>query len=682
MPLVAVCRTLIGQSGPGVLGEQVARVVARIASPSVSTTLAPKDIVTVFRAGGRIPPLLIDCCTASSAGQPGEVIAVCFAASAFPRRVFQMETTELTLRVGAFLQLYPALMQASGWSGVAQALQTRKVPPDGVPVLSAMVPPADTADLFRDLAAAESPEARAEAGGSEARRTGAALYLATCYPALARRIVDRWLSEGDAVRLLVEENLRHPPSKFERRPRGEEPNWERVTERLRSAFPGRQPAVERVVEAERALWRYLGPRAAQEVAWNPQEGIGRREQSAALIDQRVESFWEEHWGFLASGFPYYSFQASFKTWWIQCFKNYLVLLARGEGREAGDGDIERLPNRTEGDDDAEEGVWARSRVNARDLRLFREGHRLVRATFFRLRHGASSPEQVADENEELREMLDDLTQERLLGLAGIDLPGDLAQRLQGHAARVDAGTRATYTRRLRCGWSAYVLSRLEGWSNRQIRWARPRFRADVPEGKFPLLNEPRVLLVASIARISALEHTLLWPFAAHVLLRPLVAPRFPDPWTFRRFSRELRHWVCEPGFDRAATMEARDGGRAAGTVEAAWRTEPLRDLVVALCAQGGADLIDLDDQVVVPAELKARRLLASLDGGHPPSQVLEIKRLCGSGLDHWVVPVWYLGCIERLAGQKIVDRLKIEEPDLQATLTRQPLPCQAPVTKR
>src|SRR5205085_8806867 len=78
------------------------------------------------------------------------------------------------------------------------------------------------------------------------------------------------------------------------------------------------------------------------------------------------------------------------------------------------------------------------------------------------------------------------------------------------------------------------------------------------------------------------EHTLLWAFTAYLFLHPKVNKKWSDPWDFKRYVRELWHWLGEEGFDEALGCGVESNSRANNVAASALAASPFDGLLAEL----------------------------------------------------------------------------------------------------
>jgi hypothetical protein len=587
--------------------RQVARVLSRVVSAEQREHVrSSADVVAAFRSKGLIPPRLLALCAAApSAGRAPEARALAFAACVYPQRAYQMAFEQLALRLAAY----------EGRDG------SRSQPATA---------------FLEDIGALDSVSPQDGTAETEARRAGAALYAATWHAEGLQRMQENWKTEAAALRFL-RGCLPSPPSTF-LRARGQY-GWGQVAAALEQAFP------ERAAERKDALiLEQMAAKAARD--W----------LQGDAVSEGVREFWESIWDRLVSGFPYYAFASRLTWWWGQCLENYRFgadpLVALEERHD------QRAP--------AEEPAPV-TELSADDLRVFREGYRLVRSTFFRRADKAARAELPRDPvsaNERVRTALDALFYERLLQRFDEDTPPELVQSIAARYPDLGADTINNLSHRLRLRTWAFSLGRLLRLRDEQIRSARPPRRLG-GAGDQPLLEEPGALPVAALARVVPAGRSLLWAFTAHVFIYPRLLPQRPDPWSFERYLRELWHWVVDESFEEALRAGAEAGSRVDRMAQDALHG-PLGVLVRELREQPDAAVLgrylSLQARRHEAAALEFARGVASAQGLCACADG-ALRHLRAARKPHLIVPAWYLRFAEGCQRDEFPARLRMKRDE-------------------
>jgi hypothetical protein len=644
------CGLLLGETlGPA--ARQVERVLRRIVPDHESVEITnPARVVAAFRAKGLVPPRLISACgrsmlmrSASPSDLTPESLAVCFAASVYPQRAFQMWDTGIQLRVSALLDFVSRLeVLGQGRAAFAGFLSER---------VSREVSTSEAVSWLSDLTGIGDLYATEEE--RQARERGAMLYLASCYPAFLERTYDVWAGEAEFVRYLRKNAIQTSLCSLTGENRGY-PVWSRVLSMLSGYFPNDDASLH-----QKAL-------ILEQMAWKE---VGKRNLPVDLSQRLVERFWEGLWDKLTSGFPYYAFASRFSYWWGQCLQRHNWDPHRAVVLEETD-DMQQLEAARWHDD-------ATTAIDLECLRVTRENYRLVRTTFFRREdraRSAAEPESAAHENDSLREGLDALWYDRLeRRLEGEEK--ERAQSVQGIVSRFpDLGghTINMMSHRLRLRIWATDLARVGRRTNAEIlSTPRPGSEAGAASARQPLRHVQGVLAVAPLARMIPTEHTLLWAFTAHVFLHPWLNPQRPDPWTFPRYVRELWHWVSDDAFAHSVEEAARTGSRSNVAALAAMSSPPFVDLL--------RDLRTFAETPQVDAYLASRSLAAEeraavglvrefVDDLRPERWVEDMRRWRRLARPYWIVPVWFLTIVEHLDRSQVLARLRPSPDEVESVV--------------
>jgi hypothetical protein len=176
-----------------------------------------------------------------------------------------------------------------------------------------------------------------------------------------------------------------------------------------------------------------------------------------------------------------------------------------------------------------------------------------------------------------------------------------------------------------------------------------------------LARESGVDAIASLARLAAPRHTLLWALTARLFLHSSVEPQRPDPWSFERYLVELWHWVKDPNFDEALARGAAEGRRSDLLANAALRESPFRELVAALRSQNEEADVNawVRSREFGDERRAARKLLETVAApGLRAWSERSLRQWRGVAPNHWIVPVWYLLFIEQCDPADVPSRLQ------------------------
>jgi len=334
----------------------------------------------------------------------------------------------------------------------------------------------------------------------------------------------------------------------------------------------------------------------------------------------------------------------------------------------------------------------------------------------------------AEANDRVRQAVRELWRYRLANQIGDDdLPPAKVQEIAARFPDLGDDAINDYSHRLRFRLWAYQLARLDKLSNSQIRTAkRPPAHAHRGATMFPLYNEPGIQTIASLARTAPPRRTLLWAFTAHVFLHPKVEPQRPDPWTFKRYVRELWYWVTDAMFEDAVQQGAADGCCADRAAAAAMQQTPLQELWQALrrCTTEAELERFLQEPMVTKLLWELWRCATEAELEHAWHQFpfrdlwhelrgctteTELRRYQQEGRDfrreeeaayaalqhligdvglqtcsadslgvwrktigrsgyHWIVPVWFLTVVEQLNEQQLLTRLQVDDHEEEAVV--------------
>ena len=668
------CAAALGLAPTHPVAMQVSRVVAEIAErrPDLHADVWSMDAIQkTFHTYGLIPETLR---FPEEARQRNQDIAeafehlardlscedalcarICFAAAAYPQRIWQFpgRFAEIMERIGAFRQ-FAQFYDASAPITDSLARSFRQTLGETSPTVE------DVRTLVRDISGGGNDAGAAD----EPVACGTALYLATCHPPQLERTLRFWRDDGDFLRAM-RQYFASPPSYL-----GSGQDDLEKSRRNASDIPG-------IVRSEVGddIWKKIG--AIERASWGAAKKWPRVFRRRECMQEVWESLWERK---IQSKFPYFTFRSHFRTWWLQEFSNYRFA--------AIDDDItvhdyyitmsDSLP--TEADS---------SIPSIDDLRIYREGFRLVRTSFFSRDNSGLA---------ELRQAVDCLWYFHLeKKLAEEDVEWGSLNKLVEQLGAVHEGLSGKLLpayNKLRLRMWAYVLGRTTRLSNAAIlRAERPIGYKD--SGKpFPLKDARGlgVEMIATLARVAHRDHSLLWIFTASVFLRNrlLLNPTYKaDRWELNDYLLELWHWINDPFFMRTVEYgqrppdedeqeeaerrgeRARRVGRADRLAWAAMKQEPFKTVLEAMA--------DLDTEEAVQDFISGRPfddVRDALHGllGHELGNAVfdvEAKRSAwrkaldwSQGVEtHWVIPVWFLAVVEELAPDDIVTELKVGEAE-------------------
>jgi len=660
------CEAHLGRDPGGIFVAQIERVWSYLIGRETGKMRSEAgDVFALFRKNHLVPPRLIlspklpqddrsagvrlepsrqpieqtsgvrqDDHLAEVALTPAGWLAVCFAACIFPQRA-QMEKTQLDLRLPEFLDFYRALRER----GSQDEALTAAITPRFLSLPGSM-PQAEFDELVTELSAVPAMYHKEEDDDEvRARKNGAALYLATCHPEQIERIRARWRNERPALRSVTTDFYR-PPSCV-----GEEIRSLASPEAFRKA----------------SYLEYLAKRSAH--AHMPQ-GLGGAEER---LQEKVIEFWDTQRNKLTSGFPYFSFQSSFITWWRQVLRYW-----DWKWIEENPLPSTPLPAPPLNEDEDEEETWE---VNLTTLRAWREGHRFLRLTFTRLRAG--------EDHEELRRALDEFWTHRLLKVLSLEKAAMKVKDIAEKFATLGGNIINNLSHRLRARNQAYSRARIKRQSNDGIyqrqqesrkKWAEKR----PSPGKSEDFDKEKAatFTVASLARAAPLEFTFLWAFTAQVFLRPRVDGRHAEEWRFDRYARELWHWVTEPLFAGLIEYGAQSGRQVDAIARRAMQSDgPFGGLISELMSFRNEDGLDeylrrRDPARYAKEETAARQLIAGLIGPVGlcacGEEAMQRWKAMMDGINgaHWIIPVWYVTFVERVTDDDgLLERLAVDKPE-------------------
>ncbi|HWP43706.1 MAG TPA: hypothetical protein VNO14_10755, partial [Blastocatellia bacterium] len=492
-------------------------------------------------------------------------------------------------------------------------------------------------EMVANLEAGECQRERAE------RMAGAVFYLAACHPRMIERTRELWKQESGFVRYF-RKYLYTSPSDMTGEADRRHPDWARVGSRLASLLSEELKEFhEQAIILEQAARKSIG-------AYTPQDAVA----------DRVDEFWQFHREKLVSGFPFYSFRSRFVYWWKQCAENWRAKPL-----------LESLPAEMPAAS-TQHSATARNVLTPDDLRVQREGYRLVRATFFprqdRKGGGPDAPVDDDYENERLRRALDQIWYNRLQALTDDEIPRLAVGEIIERHPFLNEATIHGLTRRIRLRMWAYTLARLNRLTNDRILAARRR--SGKRGNDLPLANEPGVLTIASLARMIPSGETLLGAFTAHIFLHPKVAPQRPNPLSFVHYIRELWWWVTAETFTDALRRGAEAGSLSHRAALRASREKALGRIIESLrMLRAERELeIYISGRDFGEERSEASRLVGELLGGDEVCEDIErrIRDWRARASQHWIVPVWYLRHIERLSEQEVPARLVVDEREVDS----------------
>ncbi|MCI0744369.1 MAG: hypothetical protein L0Y58_03085 [Verrucomicrobia subdivision 3 bacterium] len=711
------CVNLLAPAGLGMLATQVRRVIFQITSederPSV---LDPLDVARCFKRRQLIPPVLfekleeleaklrVEAAQRSATPPPSladMAYAVAFAACLFPQRSLRTSEQpdddaeaespkpaissarerpecvldeELGRRVACFWTVIAELRKLTGaraclWRQVAHVL-------DSVERLPAGLPPAELEDFLIDLCAAEQSLADQHAEPDD-RRAGAALYLATCDAGVVDWIVQTWRLDAELIRFLRRAGLSCPPSLVTGANAENDgyPDWNHVGSRLSEMFSSdarldeAREKDEKVIGAaiilEQTVWKrgrlYYADKHNPPISWVP----------ADVLAEVVRSFWQELFlDKLNSGFPYFAFRSRFTRWWSQCaiFHSWPDL-ALSEDDDNGVVII----------DHSETKQFA---TFLKEILFIREGYRLLRLMFFRLTTGAKGDGQgetasvvdgpsvttaleksdaVASANDKLRRALDLVFHYYVL-LEDADVVRPSFEEI-GRPGGFKPSEITNWRRRLRERLDVYVAARVKRKTNQVIAAEL----SDLADGWIHF---------ACLVRILPHDQSLLWLLTARVFLYGFLPERHRDPCTFERFLRELWHWAHDDHL-----LKAIDEGTPANvalssrmrlvedTIYKAWLRPPLRRLWDDLKMLKTSDALEsyLTGRCFAVERAAALDLLGQVIGAAAfarcNQQSFDAWCKIAGRRKYWVIPVWYLTFVEKLAVPTVLQRLRIDPND-------------------
>ncbi|MGB3975449.1 MAG: hypothetical protein WBM02_10435 [bacterium] len=656
--LLELCRALDKELPVYSLVIQIVRVLFAISTEEQRAEIAsPSDVIKAFHSKGLIPQKLL-----KEYPQPvneedsveSRLPALYFAASIYPQRAFQMTETVLSDRVRLFEENFSSLKRH-----YADALLDEQALIQLLPFLNQSIVLEEGItinQLLIDLSAAEFIAQNDPAyfkREKEERMNGAALYLLTSYPEMLCRIGKYWKQERNLLHFFRKYFISSPTYTTGEYQSSEGwPIWSRVSEKLAKIAPGAEAGnYQEIVHLEKRVWYTISN-------WT---GIKN-------ISEESRSLWEVQWDKLTSGFPYYSFRSSIKTWWQQCLENYRAK-PHGEVLDSYPDQVYSSPVKHE--------------LNLEQLRWLREGYRLVRTTFFPRADTMRTDEEIdfAELNEKYRKVLDLIWCGRLESQLEEDLSPLKINAIAEAFPDLGLTTINNLSHRLKLRIWAYSLSRIKGLTNNQIlktkRASKKNLKNDTSKQVF--LNEPAILTIASVARMMPLKFSLLFPFSAHCFFQSKVKPQRPDPWTFIRFVNEFWHWL--PAFaiyssSSPIQLMITQGNQIYRKFFDLVQKSALANLFITLKntkteAELGIFLIErnLNEESEIMIQILQECFGDELFKGFFSKDSVKIwRKILGKRSDYWIIPIWYFAFIERLGIDDVITRLKVEQQERKSVM--------------
>lgn len=672
--LISVCSDALSIPVGHPIATQVSRVLADIVDrrPSLNVdSWSQASITKAFHTYGLIPETLR---FSENAKQRNEEITeafnelsrhlpcdnglcarICFAAAAYPQRMWQFpgRFSELILRINAFRE-FTEFYAANQPIADSLARAVRYALSEEIATVT------DVQTLVSDIAGGRDVAAVPD----DPVVSGAALYLATCHRSLLKRILSFWRDDANSLRAM-RSYFGSPPSCL-----GSDQNDLEKNRRNRSDIP-------EIVRSDVGIDTWKKINAIERASW----GAAKKWPQVFRQRESVQEVWESLWdNKLQSEFPYYSFRSHFRTWWLQEFSNYRF--------GAIDVDITEIDYQLSVGHPLPNGEDS-SLPSIDDLRIYREGYRMVRTSFFSRDNSGLV---------QLRQAIDALWYfhlERKLGEEDVKW-GDLKKLIE-HLSTIygdQSGKLLPAYNKLRLRMWAYVLGRTTRRSNAQIlRTERP---IGYKEGGKPYpLKDAKGLgveMISTLARVAHRDHSLLWIFTANVFLRHqlLLNPTYKvDRWGLEDYLQELWHWVSDPFFMRTVEYgqtppdeyeqeeaERRgDYGRKAGRADRlAWIAMQQEPLKAALASMAELDTEEDVQEFLARQSLDSvKKELCGVLTRELGSIVFGIEELKGDWrrtigwpknvATHWVVPVWFLVKVEKLTPAQVIAELNVEESE-------------------
>jgi hypothetical protein len=638
-----MCGGLVGQPLSEVLALQIERVLRHLLTEEELETISSVDEVAgVFRSKGLIPGCLLKALEGQARPQD---LAMCFAVCIYPRRAYAFQQ-EMPHRLTLFLSLLPS-------RNVFDFLYRHQLQ---------AVRQDEREQFLRDLSDADCARLESEPAASpiaEERTRGAALFVATCPQEDVDKMLGNWRDDRELVRL-IRSFLPTSPSKICEDAGHERLDWEGVREVLMAdpRLDGVDPAIRSKLGLAVALERHVWNKVRRSLVPPPPN---------AFVAQMVAERWEMFWDKLISGYPYYRFSSHFGWWWRRCVGRWLGKVVEQLKRNKEIGDLLEIG------DDMDVTLAQDSHSDALglgELLVFREGYRVVRSTFFRLKN--------LEQTELQRQVVDDLWYRRIERQLTAEQEPEMVKQIAGkyHDQGITETTVNNLNHRLRLRIWAYTLARQRRWSNQQIFTAELVDEDGVAKRPFRnRTNRAGVLTVACLARTALEDQTLFWPFTAHRVLRPFIDPQHPDVWSFRSYLTEVWCWAAAGSLRPVSDIDC--DAHSPMDVEAAksLKQEPLCTLLSQLSRLRSSEEVQSFErgpgrQLVAEAEFAVRACCRRLVGPSVFSQAHVGGRIKSfrQRAKHWIAPVWYLRVIERLGPQEVIRRLRVEPSDEKTVL--------------
>jgi hypothetical protein len=628
-----------------VLIRQVARVALWIErEPDRAGRRDVESLRELFHEKGLIPPALVTQLrpAGKSAGLEAVALAMCMAACVYPERAYQMDQdVELPSRVISFLKLLEFLrgLEPGADDSIDAALAGMAAVVPETALMSIQERMALLSDLSAAELAGESPQGRASA---EERIKGAALFVATCDAARLGRLLGNWREEASLLRTL-RGRVPISPLNLGRNRAGQATSpWEEIRSILKRQLD--------IVEDKHVESAIILTRMVFNKAWD---------LNAPMPEERVEVFWQGQMTKLASGFPYFAFFSKFAYWWKQCIKTHSFFRA----------DESELPGEIEEDEPEASGETAPEAVLSPHLmRVFAEGYRLVRTTFFRRADAQSKEDEAADgadpyPHEHLRRALDALWYERLQRAGDEEAEKKAVNHIALEFPKLGLTTINNLSHRLPLRIQAYYLARGRRMSNNQISALGVKGKKGT---EFPFQGATDFLPVTSLAGGVPLDASLLPAFTAHVFLFSKAVPQRPDPWTIERFVHEISYWTSHGSLD-FDPPPGREHSAAEAAVLELLKDEGARQMIH--CARNCDSARALAERVHQLQEQGFSRVLRdwlerNLSAGaiQQAADIAQFRR--HSQAPHWIIPVWYYTHAEKMDVETIRSRCPLDDSDL------------------